>query len=66
MNECQVEKCPHLTEEKIEYIAQRAAELAIERVYTQVGKSVVSKVFWMAGAVVIALFAWAQTHGLGK
>ena len=52
-------RAPALTDEQIEHIAQRAAELAVAKmtteVYASVGKSVVHKVFWMVGAVVTAL-----------
>ncbi|QGH72962.1 MAG: protein of unknown function DUF3194 [Siphoviridae sp. ctdEk19] len=49
---------PHLSEEQINVIAERAAEVAIERVYTAVGKSVVKKFIWLVGAAAVALVAW--------
>jgi isocitrate/isopropylmalate dehydrogenase len=43
-------KTPVLTDEQIEHIAQRAAELAVQKmtteVYAAVGKSVLHKIFW--------------------
>ena len=47
-----------LTEEQIELIAERAAEKALEKVYAQVGKSVISKVLWLAGSAAIATYAY--------
>ena len=55
---------PHpLTDEQIEAIAERAAEVALERVYTQIGKSVVSKLLWLVGAAALALVAWMNGAG---
>ena len=54
---------PLLSEEQIEKIAERAATVALERVYTQIGKSVVSKVLWVFGAAAIALVAWLGGSG---
>ena len=50
---------PSLTDDQIEMIAQRAAELAVQKmttdIYANVGKSVVQKVFWMVGVIVTAV-----------
>ena len=53
----------HLSDEQINTIAERAAEVALERVYTQIGKSVVSKVLWVFGAAGLALAAWMNGAG---
>ena len=50
-----------LTDEQIETIAERAAEVAFEKIYKEVGKSVLTRLAWMAGAAVIGLFMWAGT-----
>lgn len=55
---------PHLTEEQIEAIAERAAERALQKVYAEIGKSVVSRLLWVAGAAVLAVAAWLK--GMGK
>jgi len=59
---------PNLTEEQIEQIAEKAAEKAIEKltshVYQEVGKSVVSKIFYLVGACAIGLFLWLKSKGL--
>ena len=48
-----------LSDEQIEHIAQRAAELAVQKmttdVYASVGKSVLQKVFWIVGVVATAM-----------
>jgi hypothetical protein len=48
---------PDLTDRE-EAIAQRAAEIAIEKVAAQIGKSVVQKLFWIVGTVALGLFAY--------
>jgi hypothetical protein len=53
----------YLTEEDIDRIANKAAEKAIEKVYTEIGKNVVSKVFYFVGAVALALGAWLSGKG---
>jgi tetrahydromethanopterin S-methyltransferase subunit G len=59
---------PNLTEEQIEQIAEKAAEKAIEKltshVYQEVGKSVVSKIFYLVGACAIGLFLWMKSKGV--
>ena len=48
-----------LSDEQIESIAQRAAELAVQKmttdIYASVGKSVMQKVFWIVGVVATAM-----------
>lgn len=61
-----------LTEEQIEQIAERAAKKAAEKVmkdltdhmYRQVGKSVVSKLFWIVGVISVGLYMWLKQKGL--
>ena len=38
------------TDEQIDHIAERAAEVAFKRIYEEVGRSVVKKIFWIVGA----------------
>lgn len=52
-----------LSQEQINVIAERAAEVAIERVYTAIGKSVVKKFFWLVGAASLAVAAWLIGSG---
>lgn len=59
-----------LTDAQIEKIAEKAAEKAVakltDRVYRDVGKSVIEKLFWIAGVVAAAAFFWLQAKGLIK
>lgn len=52
-------RAPILTDEQIEHIAQKAAELAVQKmtteIYASVGKSVLHKVFWAVGVLAAAL-----------
>lgn len=56
----------NLTDEQIEAIAERAAEVALEKVYTSIGKSVVSKFLWLVGAAALAVAAWLNGAGYLK
>jgi len=60
---------PHLTEEQIEKIASLAADKAVKKMtdeaFKAVGKTVVEKLFWIAGVLVIGAFAWLQATGKG-
>lgn len=51
-----------LTDEQIEHIAERAAEVALNKVYAEVGKSVLKKLAWLTGAAVIGLALWLAGH----
>jgi hypothetical protein len=46
-----------LTESDIERIAEKAAERALEKVYSEVGRSVVKKGLWIVGALAIGFAA---------
>ena len=52
-------KAPALTDEQIEHIAQRAAELAVQKmtteIYASVGKTILHKIFWAVGVIVTAM-----------
>ena len=54
---------PQLSDEQIERIAERAAQVALEKVYTSIGKSVVSKFLWLVGAASLAVAAWMNGSG---
>lgn len=58
-----------LSDAQIALIAEKAAEVALEKVYTNIGKSVVSKFLWLVGAAALAVAAWMNGAGhmqLGK
>lgn len=52
-------RAPVLTDDQIEHIAQKAADLAVQKmtteVYASVGKSVLQKVFWIVGVIATAM-----------
>lgn len=56
-------KTVELSDEQIERIAERAAEVALSKVYQQIGKSVVQKILWVIGAASLAFFAWLNGSG---
>lgn len=41
----------YLTEADIDRIAERAADRALEKVYSEVGRSIVTRILWVLGAV---------------
>ena len=49
-----------LTTDDIELIAERAADKALEKVYAEVGKSLVKKIFWAVGLVVLTAAVWVS------
>lgn len=59
-----------LTDAQVEKIAERAADKAVskltDRVYRDVGKNVIEKLFWIAGVCAVAAFLWLQSKGLIK
>lgn len=59
------ERLPYagLTSAEIDTIAERAAEKALEHVYAQVGKSVLKKLAWLTGLVVVSLLIWLGGKG---
>jgi hypothetical protein len=63
-------RAPVLTEEQIELIAVKAADLAVQKVtkdvYAAVGQSIVEKVTWVIGVCAISLFIWLASKGIVK
>jgi tetrahydromethanopterin S-methyltransferase subunit G len=51
-----------LTEAQIDAIVDRAVEKTFNRVYQEVGKSVLTKLAWLTGAAVVGLFMWLGGH----
>ena len=60
--------CPLTDEQYIEEIAEKAAEKAIEKltshVYQEVGKSVISKLFYIIGACTLGLWLFLKSKGI--
>ena len=46
-----------LTEADIERIAEEAAKRALEKVYSEVGRSIVTKALWIVGAAALGFAA---------
>ena len=59
---------PLLDDSELEKIAERAAEKAIKKltnhVYQEVGKSVISKFVYIAGACSLGLYLWLKSKGV--
>ena len=51
-----------LTDEQIEAIAERAAEVAFKKIYEEVGRNVLKKLAWLTGAAVLGLAFWLSGH----
>lgn len=52
-----------LTDAQIEAIAERAAEVALNKVYAEVGKNVLKKLAWLTGAAIVGLALWLAGNG---
>ena len=55
--------CPYLSEKQMEEIAERAAQRALDKVAMNVGRNVISKVFWITGAAAVAVYLWIKDKG---
>lgn len=53
-----------LSDGQMDAIAERAAEKALEKVYAEVGKSIVRKLLWLVGAAGLGLFMWMTGKGI--
>ena len=47
-------------EATIEKIADRAVEKAMDKLYREVGKSILQKLLWMLGVATVALFLYMK------
>jgi hypothetical protein len=52
-----------ISDEQMDKIAEKAAEKALEKVYTEVGRSVITKVMWVIGTAAVALMFWLGSIG---
>ena len=52
-----------LTDAQIEAIAERAAEVALNKVYAEVGKNVLKRLAWLTGVAVIGFALWLAGNG---
>ena len=51
------------TPDDIEEIANAAAERVLDKIYNEVGKSVIKRLAWLAGAALIGVFMWLSSKG---
>lgn len=51
-----------LTEAQIDAIVDKAVEKTFQRMYQQVGRSVLTKLSWLVGVSVVGLFMWLGGH----
>jgi hypothetical protein len=51
------------TPEEVEEIANAAAERVLDKVYAEVGKSIIKRLAWIAGAALIGVFMWLSSKG---
>lgn len=61
---CSVAECPLLDDAKLDDIAERAAERAFDKMYQAVGKGLLNRLAWLAGAAVIGLIYWLAKNGI--
>tara|TARA_R110000824_G_scaffold37114_4_gene114391 strand:+ start:161 stop:340 length:180 start_codon:yes stop_codon:yes gene_type:complete len=47
-----------LTTDDIEVIAERAADKALEKVYANIGESLIKKTIWAVGSIVLVIVFW--------
>ena len=52
-----------LSQEELDLVAEKAAELVLNKIYAEVGKSVVKKLMWLVGVGFMALNAYLIGSG---
>lgn len=53
-----------LTDDQMDAIAEKAAEKALQKVYAEVGRSIVQKLFWGVGVAAVAVLMWMGAKGI--
>ena len=53
-----------LTEQQIEHIADKAAEKALQKIYAEVGQSVLKRAAWIAGVLILSLLMFLAGKGV--
>jgi hypothetical protein len=65
---CPIPQCPPLTDTEIDIIAEKAAERAVTKmtneIYLSVGKGVVTKFLYVAGALTMAFYFYLKGKGI--
>ena len=54
-----------LTEQQLDAIAEKVEKRLRDNLFKAVGKSVLTKLFYLVGAVVIGVWMWLSTKGHG-
>lgn len=57
------EGCPYLSEDDVNVIAERIVVILRQRVYQEVGKSMLRKLFWTATAAILSIGYWLNSKG---
>lgn len=55
-----------LTDEQMDAIAEKAAAKALEKVYAEVGKSIVHKLMWFVGVAAVGIVMFLSGKGIIK
>lgn len=53
-----------LSDEQVKEIVALVTEKVLEQVYLNVGKEVLTKLFWVVGAAAVGVYAWLKSKGL--
>ena len=53
-----------ISEEDLDKIAERAAEKAFEKIYSTVGKGVLTRLAWLVGAAALGIIYWLGSKGI--
>ena len=56
----------NLTEEQLDRIVNKVADEVFNRIYTEIGRSIVKKLFWIAGVSIFAVFVFLASKGMVK
>ena len=49
---------PHMTDEMLDAIAERAAKRVLDNMYREVGRNLLHKATWAVGVLAVALAMW--------
>jgi hypothetical protein len=52
-----------LSEDQLDAIAERAAQKALDKIYSEVGQNVVKRLLWVLGVVLISGMIWLARTG---
>lgn len=63
-----VERRAHteLSQREVELISDRVAEVIINRLYAHIGKSILRKLYWCTGIIVVSVTYYLNSKGIFK